>query len=90
MKIEWINRYSDTEFPDNHERWKRLMYINKIIFANISQFRIAKTLFYEANLKFPTQQNDTIFNFKSFKSEKAAKTWCEKEFLKFQKKLQYD
>jgi hypothetical protein len=90
QKIIWVNRYSDTMIPDIHERWKRIMYVNKIQFAGIHQFKLGNKLFLQVNLYFPTLQNDTKYNFKSFliKDYEKAKLWCEKEFLKFQKKLQ--
>ena len=57
--IEYLNRYSETDLPDNLGRWARLAVYKNIRIAWISRFEIKDKVLFSVSCNFPTMQNDT-------------------------------
>lgn len=58
MKFTVINRYSETNQPDKHGRWARVVYANNFQIAWISKVWIETKFFYSVNDYFPSIYND--------------------------------
>lgn len=59
MKFRVINRYSDTNQPDKHGRWARIVYANNFQIAWISKVWIENKFFYSVNDYFPSAFTDS-------------------------------
>ena len=57
--IEYINRYSETDLPDNLGRWARLAVYKNIRIAWISRIENKGKVIFSVSCHFPTMQNDT-------------------------------
>ena len=58
MKFTVQNRYSDSNQPDKHGRWARIVYANNFQIAWISKVWIETKFFYSVNDYFPSQHSD--------------------------------
>lgn len=58
MKFTVINRYSETNLPDKHGRWARVVYANDLQIAWISKVWIETKFFYSVKDYFPSIHND--------------------------------
>ena len=72
-KIEYLNRYSSTDLPDDLGRWARLAVYKNIRIAWISRLEVKGAVVFSVSLHFPTMQNDTANQHKSFFSFDDAK-----------------
>ena len=59
MLYRVINRYSDTEEPDKHGRWTRIVYANNLQIAWISKIIIDDKNYYSVKDYFPSIHNDS-------------------------------
>ena len=59
MKFTVKNRYSDSNLPDKHGRWARIVYANNFQIAWISKVWIETKFFYSVNDYFPTLHTDS-------------------------------
>lgn len=59
MLYRVINRYSDTDKPDKHGRWARIVYANNLQIAWIKMIIIDDKLFYSVKDFFPSVHNDS-------------------------------
>ena len=57
--IEYFNRYSDTDLPDQMGRWARIAIYKNIRIAWISRLENKGTIIFCVSCHFPTMQNDT-------------------------------
>ena len=53
------NRYSETNLPDKHGRWARIVYAGSFQIAWISKVWIETKFFYSVTDYFPSVQNDS-------------------------------
>ena len=58
MRFSVNNRYSDTDTPDKHGRWARVVYANNFQIAWISKVEIENKTMYKVNDYFPSIHND--------------------------------
>lgn len=80
MKIEYYNRYSQTDEPDNLGRWARLAVYKNVRIAWISRVIVKEKTTFIVSLHFPTMQNDTANEHKTFASLKNSKQFIEKKW----------
>ena len=59
MNFTVRNRYSETNMPDKHGRWARIVYANNLQIAWISKVWIETKFFYSVTDYFPSVQNDS-------------------------------
>ena len=59
MNFTVQNRYSETNFPDKHGRWARVVYANNLQIAWISKVWIETKFFYSVHDYFPSIHNDS-------------------------------
>ena len=59
MNFTVKNRYSETNLPDKHGRWARIVYSNNLQIAWISKVWIETKFFYSVTDYFPSVQNDS-------------------------------
>jgi hypothetical protein len=85
--LRWVTRYSQTDEPDKHGRWARMMVLNDITHAWVSRIVSNNEVVYSASLKFPTLQNDTIHDHFFDKDFTVVKEWCEAELAKYIKTI---
>lgn len=71
--IKYINRYSNTDLPDNMGRWARLVEYKNIRIAWISRIESHGKVMFLARCYFPTMRNDTANENKVCKSLDDAK-----------------
>lgn len=71
--IEYLNRYSDTDLPDDMGRWARLAVYRNIRIAWISRIGNKGRDIFRVTCHFPTMQNDTANEHKIFYSLEEAK-----------------
>ena len=71
--IEYFNRYSDTDLPDKMGRWARIGIYNKIRVSWISRVQTKDKIVFCASCHFPTMQNDTANEHKTFENFEEAK-----------------
>jgi hypothetical protein len=57
--IEYQNRYSQTDEPDEQGRWARTATYKNIKIAWINKHFINENIHFSASCHFPTMQNDT-------------------------------
>ena len=58
MKFTVINRYSDSNLPDKHGRWARIVYANNFQIAWISKVWVENKFFYSVKDYFPSLHTD--------------------------------
>ena len=85
--LRWVNRYSQTDEPDKHGRWARMMVLNDITHAWVKRIEHEGVIMFSAILKFPTLQNDTIHDMFMDKDFNVVKDWCEAELAKYIKQI---
>ena len=71
--IEYFNRYSNTDLPDNMGRWARIGIYKNIRVSWISRVQTKDKIVFCASCHFPTMQNDTANESKVFFSLEDAK-----------------
>lgn len=71
--IEYLNRYSDTDLPDDMGRWARLAVYKNIRIAWISRIENKGKVIFSISCNFPTMQNDTANEHKVFMTLQEAK-----------------
>ncbi len=71
--IEYLNRYSDTDLPDDMGRWARLAVYKNIRIAWISKNEIRGNDLFTVSCNFPTMQNDTANEHKVYMTLQEAK-----------------
>ena len=59
MNFTVKNRYSETNLPDKHGRWARIVYANNLQIAWIKGIIIDDKLFYSVKDFFPSVHNDS-------------------------------
>ena len=75
--IEYLNRYSDTDLPDDMGRWAINAVYKNIRIAWISRIEVRGEVIFSVSCYFPTLQNDTANEYKTCFSLDEAK-----EFVK--------
>jgi|TARA_B110000240_G_scaffold189932_1_gene230510 hypothetical protein len=78
--IEYKNRYSQTDKPDNLGRWARLAVYKNIRIAWISRIDIKGKIVFTVACHFPTMQNDTANEHKVFNSLDEAKDFVKERW----------
>ena len=58
MTFRVLNRYSETNLPDKHGRWARVVYANGLQIAWISKVWIETKFFYSVHDYFPSIHSD--------------------------------
>lgn len=81
--IEYLNRYSSTDLPDDMGRWARLAIFKNIRLAWISRVDNKGTILFIASCHFPTMQNDIANENKVFKSLEEAKEFVSERWAWF-------
>ena len=71
--IEYQNRYSQTDEPDEQGRWARTATYRNIRIAWISRVQTKDKIVFCASCHFPTMQNDTANEHKVFETFEEAK-----------------
>ena len=71
--IEYFNRYSNTDLPDNMGRWARIAIFKNIRIAWISRLENKGKVIFSVSCHFPTMQNDTANEHKVFETFEEAK-----------------
>lgn len=90
-EIKWMSRYSDTDVPDKHNRWARIMYNEmgcQVAWVNrvVGDGGVVK---FSANLYFPTKHSsDTPFVYEKFDDFEYARNFCETAWKEFKKLIQ--
>ena len=87
--MEWKNRYSQTDKPDNHGRWARLLYHKGYLICWVSRIVTSTEPFelFVAKTFFPISGSDCPEGAEKFYSFEAAKEWCLKQWDKFFKTI---
>lgn len=75
--IEYFNRYSDTDLPDDMGRWARIAIYKNIRIAWINRVEFDDRIAFSVSCEFPTLQNDSAREYKLCNSLDEAK-----EFVK--------
>ena len=71
--IEYFNRYSNTDLPDNMGRWARIGIYKNIRVSWINRVQTKDKIVFCASCYFPTMQNDTANEHKVFETFEQAK-----------------
>ena len=71
--IEYFNRYSNTDLPDDMGRWARIAIFKNIRIAWISRLENKGKVIFSVSCHFPTMQNDTANEHKVFETFEEAK-----------------
>jgi len=58
-KFKYISRYSETDELDNHGRWARICYYNKLPICWISKRKHDDVIYFQVNDYFPSINSDT-------------------------------
>ena len=85
--IEYKNRYSQTDKPDNLGRWARLAVYKNIRIAWISRKETDKGIVFLVSLNFPTMNNDTANEHKVLESIDEAKEFVKERWYWFVKEI---
>ena len=81
--IEYQNRYSQTDEPDEQGRWARTATYRNIRIAWISRVQTKDKIVFCASCHFPTMQNDTAKESKVFFSLEDAKEFVSERWNSF-------
>lgn len=81
--IEYLNRYSDTDSPDEQGRWARLAVYKNIRIAWISRVEAQNRVVFVVSCHFPTMQNDSANEHKVCNSLNEAKGFVEERWKWF-------
>ena len=81
--IEYQNRYSQTDEPDKQGRWARTATYRNIRIAWISRVQTKDKIVFCASCHFPTMQNDTANEHKTFETFKEAKDFVSERWIWF-------
>ncbi len=85
--IEYFNRYSDTDLPDDTGRWARIAVYKDIRIAWISKVKVNNKDIFSVTCHFPTMQNDTANKHKICKTLDEAKKFISDEWEWFLNKV---
>lgn len=85
--IEYFNRYSDTDLPDNKGRWARIAIFRDIRIAWISRLENDGKIIFRVSCHFPTMQNDTANEYKICYSLEEAQEFINKRWNWFLNKV---
>lgn len=85
--IEYFNRYSNTNFPDNIGRWARLAVYKNVRIAWISRLENNSKIIFSVTCYFPTMQNDTANEHKIVNSLDEAKDFIDERWNWFLKAI---
>jgi hypothetical protein len=85
--IKYLNRYSETDLPDNLGRWARLAVYKNIRIAWISRIENKGKVVFSVSCHFPTMQNDTANEHKVFYSIDEAKEFVNERWSWFLKSI---
>jgi hypothetical protein len=78
--IEYFDRYSSTDLPDDMGRWARTAVYKNIRIAWISRKETDKGIVFLVSLSFPTMQNDTANEHKVFFSLEESKDFVKERW----------
>lgn len=81
--IQYFNRYSTTDLPDNMGRWARTATYRNIRIAWISRVQTKDKIVFCASCHFPTMQNDTANESKVFETFEQAKDFVNERWKWF-------
>lgn len=81
--IQYFNRYSNTDLPDDMGRWARIAIYKNIRIAWISKHFIKDKYAFCVTCHFPTMQNDTAKESKVFFSLEEAKDFVSERWSFF-------
>ena len=81
--IEYFNRYSNTDLPDDMGRWARIGIYKNIRVSWISRNETKDKVVFCASCHFPTMQNDTANEHKIFNSFEDAKKFVDERWRWF-------
>jgi hypothetical protein len=87
MKIEYRERYSSTNEPDEMGRWSRSAIYKGILIAWISRHENELGVKYLASLEFPTKATDCPSEATCFDTYEEAQSFVKKRFIWFRNKL---
>jgi len=81
--IEYFNRYSNTDLPDDMGRWARIAIFKNIRIAWISRLENKGKVIFSVSCHFPTMQNDTANEYKICHSLDEAKEFVNERWSWF-------
>jgi len=85
--IEYFNRYSDNDLPDDMGRWARIAVYRNIRIAWISRIENNGKVIFSVTCHFPTMQNDTANEHKVCNSFEEAKHFVYQKWNWFLKEI---
>jgi hypothetical protein len=85
--IEYYDRYSNTDLPDDMGRWARIAIYKNIRIAWISRLNNKGQIIFSVSCHFPTLQNDTANEHKICHSIEEAKEFVNEKWKWFINKI---
>ena len=85
--IEYFNRYSNTDLPDDMGRWARIAIYKNIRLAWISRLESKGKIIFSVSCHFPTMQNDIANEHKLCYSLDEAKDFVKERWEWFLNKI---
>lgn len=81
--IHWVNKFSNTDKPDNLGRWERACYCNSLNIASVKMVMERKSVLYSSKTFFPCTADELPYHSTTHESFKEAKEWVEYQWDKF-------
>lgn len=78
--IQYFNRYSDTDLPDDMGRWARIAVYKNIRIAWINRVEFKDEIRFVVSCHFPTMQNDSANEHKICSSLEEAKDFVKERW----------